>query len=196
MKNQLKSIVLPLAAAVVVVASAHAALPGSVVWAADPVGAQMTPDAQSITLLSSSGYVPLKNPGTGKCLLVARRGTQIVALELSPLAIGPKVIGWAPKEISMDALTSQWGYQPPAAWSAEQAGFSNSATAAMVASGSSASGASSWSNASVEAHQAQGGEQESAETVTVNGKTYRKYSHFVAATKETPVAASDEYFCQ
>ena len=62
-----------------------------------------------------SGAVPLQTADGRKCLLVARRGTQIVAVELSPVVNGPKLVGWAPKQIDMNTLTSKWGYKPPQA---------------------------------------------------------------------------------
>ena len=106
----------------------------------------------------------------------------------------------------MSTLTSKWGYEPPES-SLDTKGFDNPVTAQISAqsktdtskSGSYAK-ASAWSNDKVEAHSSAiasaSGETEAAEAVTVNGKSYRKYSHFKPATPEAPVAASDEYFCQ
>lgn len=183
---------------------AHAQTSAGVIWAANPAGVQAMPNAQALALLPSSGYVPLQTSG-GTCLLVARRGTQIVALELSPLAIGAKVIGWKPQVIDMSTLTSKWGYKMPDA-SMKTQSFGNPMTAQISARSSMdmSNQASSWSNSKVEAHSsaiaaasgARAGEMESAESVTVNGKTYRRYSHFKPATADAPVAASDEYFCQ
>lgn len=174
------------------------------IWAANPAGVQAMPNAQALALLPSSAYVPLQTSG-GQCLLVARRGTQIVALELSPLAIGAKVIGWKPQVIDMSTLTSKWGYKTPDV-SMDTQSFGNPVTAQISAQSSMdmSNHASSWSNSKVEAHSsaiaaasgASAGELESAESVTVNGKTYRRYSHFKPATTDAPVAASDEYFCQ
>ncbi|SPB13054.1 hypothetical protein NOV72_00354 [Caballeronia novacaledonica] len=185
--------------------SAHAAASAGVIWAANPVGVQAMPDAQALALLPSSGYVPLQT-SSGKCLLVARRGTQIVAVELSPLTVGAKVVGWKPQQIDMSTLTSKWGYTPPAS-SIDTKSFGNSVTNTIseqgktdTSKGGSYARASSWGNGNVEAHSSaiasSSGETETAESVTVNGKTYRKYSHFKPATAEAPVAVSDEYFCQ
>ncbi|WP_321793299.1 hypothetical protein [Caballeronia sp. J97] len=184
---------------------AHADASAGVIWAANPVGVQSMPDAQALALLPSSGYVPLQTSG-GKCLLVARRGTQIVAVELSPLSIGAKVIGWKPQAIDMSTLTSKWGYVPPTS-SIDTASFGNPVTGSIsqqTKTDTSKSGSyarsGNWGNGNVEAHSravASGtGETEAAESVTVNGKTYRKYSHFKPATAEAPMPASDEYFCQ
>ncbi|MDR5762233.1 hypothetical protein [Caballeronia sp. LZ035] len=179
---------------------AHAQTSAGVIWAANPAGVQAMPNAQALALLPSSGYVPLQTSG-GKCLLVARRGTQIVALELSPLAIGAKVIGWKPQVIDMSTLTSKWGYQAPDS-SLDTKSFGNPVTAQISAQSSTvmSTNASAWGNGNVDAHSsaiaAASGEMESAEAVTVNGKTYRRYSHFKTATADAPVAASDEYFCQ
>lgn len=208
MKSQMKTAAIALAASAMVSMmpmSAHADASAGVIWAANPVGVQSMPDAQALALLPSSGYVPLQTSG-GKCLLVARRGTQIVAVELSPLAIGPKVIGWKPQVIDMSTLTSKWGYEPPKS-SIDTKSFGNPVTNAIstenkadTSKGGAFARASSWSNGNVEAHSSaiasSSGETEAAESVTVNGKTYRKYSHFKPATAEAPVAASDEYFCQ
>ncbi|MDR5768532.1 MULTISPECIES: hypothetical protein [unclassified Caballeronia] len=185
--------------------SARADASAGVIWAANPVGVQSMPDAQALALLPSSGYVPLQTSG-GKCLLVARRGTQIVAVELSPLAIGAKVIGWKPQQIDMSTVTSKWGYVPPKS-SIDTKSFGNPVTSTIseanktdTSKGGSYARASSWGNGNVEAHSSAiasaTGETEAAESVTVNGKTYRKYSHFRPATAEAPMAASDEYFCQ
>jgi hypothetical protein len=205
MLNHMKPAALALAATTMIAAMttfvplhARAAQSAGVVWAANPVGAQTIPDAASIALLPSSGYVPLQT-SAGKCLLVARRGTQIVAIELSPLKIGAKVIGWKPQTIDMDTLTSKWGYQPPQS-SIDTKGFGNPVTAQIAGQtktdtkSGSYSTSSTWGNSHVES--ASTGESEAAVTVTANGKTYRKYSHFKPATPEAPVASSDEYFCQ
>jgi hypothetical protein len=208
MKNHRKAAAIALAAAAMVSMmpmSAHADASAGVIWAANPAGVQTMPDAQALALLPSSGYVPLQSSG-GKCLLVARRGTQIVALELSPLSIGKKVIGWKPQEIDMSTLTSKWGYEPRKS-SIDTNSFGNPVTNAIAeqsktdtSKGGSYARASSWSNGNVDAHSSaiasSNGETEAAESVTVNGKTYRKYSHFKPATADAPVAASDEYFCQ
>ncbi|SAL12801.1 hypothetical protein AWB73_00426 [Caballeronia turbans] len=206
MKSHTKMAAIALAASAAVwmmPMSAHADANAGVIWAANPVGVQPMPDAHA--LLPSSGYVPLQSSG-GKCLLVARRGTQIVAVELSPLSVGAKIVGWKPQEIDMSTLTSKWGYQPPKS-SIDTKSFGNPVTNTIAeqgktdtSKGGSYARASSWSNNNVEAHSSaiasSSGETEAAESVTVNGKTYRKYSHFKPATAEAPVAASDEYFCQ
>jgi hypothetical protein len=220
MKSQKKAAAVALAAGAMIAmmppaaqAQAQAQASAGVIWAANPVGVQAMPNEQALALLPSSGYVPLQTSG-GKCLLVARRGTQIVALELSPLAIGAKVIGWKPQVIDMDTLTSKWGYKTPDA-SADTKSFGNPVTAQIAAQsttdtskGGSYAQASAWSNGNVEAHSsaiatasasssgASAGETERAESVTVNGRTYRRYSHFKPATADVPLAASDEYFCQ
>jgi hypothetical protein len=208
MKSHKKTAAIALAAAAMVSMTplgAHADASAGVVWAANPAGVQAMPDAPSLALLSSSGYVPLQTSG-GKCLLVARRGTKIVAVELSPLAIGAKVIGWKPQEIDMSTLTSKWGYEPEKS-SIDTKSFGNPVTNSIseqsktdTSKGGSYASASSWGNGHVDAHSSaiasSNGETESAESVTVNGKTYRKYSHFRPATADAPVAASDEYFCQ
>ncbi|SAK99349.1 hypothetical protein [Caballeronia ptereochthonis] len=203
MKSQMKAAAIALAASVMfstMPMSAHADASAGVIWAANPVGVQAMPNEQALALLASSGYVPLQTSG-GKCLLVARRGTKIVAVELSPLAIG-----WKPQEIDMSTLTSKWGYKTPQS-SLDTERFGNPVTTRMsgqsttdTSNGGSYAKASAWSNSNVEAHSSAiasgSGETEAAESVTVNGKTYRKYSHFKPATPEAPVAASDEYFCQ
>jgi len=208
MKSHTKMAAIALAASAAVwmmPMSAHADANAGVIWAANPVGVQPMPDAHALALLPSSGYVPLQSSG-GKCLLVARRGTQIVAVELSPLSVGTKIVGWKPQEIDMSTLTSKWGYQPPKS-SIDTKSFGNPVTNTIAeqgktdtSKGGSYARASSWSNNNVEAHSSaiasSSGETEAAESVTVNGKTYRKYSHFKPATAEAPVAASDEYFCQ
>ncbi|WP_162067298.1 hypothetical protein [Burkholderia sp. THE68] len=208
MKSQMKTAAIALAASAMVAMTplvAHADVSAGVVWAANPVGVQAMPDAQALALLPSSGYVALQSSG-GKCLLVARRGTQIVAVELTPLAIGAKIIGWKPQEIDMSTLTSKWGYEPPKS-SIDTKGFGNPVTNAIseqsrtdTSKGGTFARASSWSNGNVEAHSSAiasgSGETEAAEAVTVSGKTYRKYSHFKPATADAPMAASDEYFCQ
>ncbi|AQH02017.1 hypothetical protein A9R05_20520 [Burkholderia sp. KK1] len=208
MKSQKKTAAIALAAAAMISMMpmhAHADASGGLIWAANPAGVQAMPDAQALALLPSSGYVPLETAG-GKCLLVARRGTKIVAVELSPLAIGTKIIGWKPQEIDMSTLTSKWGYVPPKS-SIDTKSFGNPVTNTLSAQsktdtskGGTFARASSWSNGNVEAHSSAiasaNGETEAAESVTVNGKTYRKYSHFKPATADAPVAASDEYFCQ
>ena len=210
MKSQMKTAAIALASSAIVAMtpmSARADASAGVIWAANPVGVQTMPDAQALALLPSSGYVPLRTSVEGgKCLLVARRGTQIVAVELSPLAIGNKVIGWKPQQIDMSAVTSKWGYEPPKS-SVDTKSFGNPVTNAIstqsktdTSKGGSFARASSWGNSNVEAHSSaiasSSGETESAESVTVNGKTYRKFSHFKPATAEAPVAASDEYLCQ
>ena len=185
--------------------NAQKATPAPAIWAASPAGSQPMPDAPPLVLLQWSGAVPLKVSEGGKCLLVARRGQQIVAIELSPVTDGPKLLGWSPKKIDMNAATSRWGYVPPA-WTSEQAKFSNPATASIadanktivnhsVAPTAQSSG-EAWSNANVQAHNKAALESEAHESVTVNGKTYSKYSHFKAASAEKPVAVSDEYICQ
>jgi hypothetical protein len=208
MKSQMKAAAVALAASAAVSmmpTGAHADASAGVIWAANPAGVQSMPNAQALALLPSSGYVPLETSG-GKCLLVARRGTQIVAVELSPLAIGAKVIGWKPQQIDMSTLTSKWGYKAPVS-SIDTKSFSNPVTTEIAgqsktdtSKGGSFAQSSAWSNANVDAHSSAiasgSGETEAAESVTVNGKTYRKYSHFKPATAEAPVAASDEYFCQ
>ncbi|GJH11078.1 hypothetical protein CBA19CS11_19590 [Caballeronia novacaledonica] len=208
MKSHKKMAAIALAASAAVSmmpSSAHADASAGVIWAANPAGVQPMPGAQALALLPSSGYVPLQSSG-GKCLLVARRGTQIVAVELSPLTNGAKIVGWKPQEIDMSTLTSKWGYTPPKS-SVDTKSFGNPVTNAMseqgrtdTSKGGSYARASSWGNGNVEAHSSaiasSSGETEAAESVTVNGKTYRKYSHFKPATAEAPVAASDEYFCQ
>ncbi|SAK51195.1 hypothetical protein AWB75_01523 [Caballeronia catudaia] len=208
MKSQKKTAAIALAAAAMVSMMpmrAHADVSAGLIWAANPAGLQAMPDAQALALLPSSAYVPLQTSG-GKCLLVARRGTKIVAVELSPLTIGTKIIGWKPQEIDMSTLTSKWGYQPPKS-SIDTKSFGNPVTNTISAQsktdtskGGSYAHAGSWSNGNVEAHSSAiasaNGETEAAESVTVNGKTYRKYSHFKPATADAPVAASDEYFCQ
>ncbi|HEX7934480.1 MAG TPA: hypothetical protein VF573_15565 [Paraburkholderia sp.] len=207
MKSYLMLAMLSLAAIADV--TAQAATPGTALWAATPAGSQPVPNAPDLVLLQWSGAVPLKLSDRGKCLLVARRGPQIVAIELSPLIEGPKLVGWAPKQIDMNTATSKWGYVAPS-WDANRAKFSNPATASIQASSktvANASGASaayanasastkSWTNASVEAHKSGAATSESAQTVTVKGKTYTKYSHFEAASAQVPMAASDEYICQ
>jgi hypothetical protein len=155
--------------------NAQTAPSGSVLWAASPAGQQPMPGAPPLTLLPfSSGAVPLRTGDGGKCLLVARRGTQIVAVELSPVVNGPKLVGWAPKQIDMNTLTSKWGYQPPQASSAVSA-FGNPVTKSIAATNKT----SVSSSASAE----------SSETVTVNGKTYRRFTQF----KDT---SADEFLCE
>ena len=176
------------------------AAPGAVMWAANPSGQQPMPNAPALTLLPLGGAVPLRTGDGGKCLLVARRGPQIVAVELSPLVIGPKLVGWTPKVIDMNTLTSKWGYAPPKP--SEQPAFGNPVTNAIAATSKSGekpsaySGSSAWSNTNVDAHRESARQGASAGTVTVNVKTYRKYSQFEAASTDVPGTASDEYFCQ
>jgi hypothetical protein len=182
-------------------ANAQAVPAGSVMWAASPVGQQPMPNAPPLALLSFSGAVPLQTADGRKCLLVARRGTQIVAVELAPVVNGPKLVGWAPKEIDMDTLTSKWGYKPPPANGATSA-FENPVTKSIASTSqagtyaSASASASAWSNTSVDAHRKDVTEKESSETVTVNGKTYKRFSHFKEASGKTPVNASDEYICE
>jgi hypothetical protein len=193
MSNRMK---MAMAAAMLAAASvlpvANAAGSAGVVWAANPVGAQAMPDASFVTLMSSSGYVPLKT-SSGKCLLVARRGTQIVAIELSPLLDGAKVIGWKPQVIDMNTLTSKWGYHADEASNPASAQIAVQSRTALNKDGS-YSTSSSWINSHVQTIAS--GESESAVSVTVNGKTYRKYTHFKPATPLAPLPASDEYICQ
>lgn len=180
-------------------AYAQAVPAGSVVWAANPVGQQPMPNAPPLALLSFSGAVPLRTADGGKCLLVARRGTQLVAIELAPVVDGPKLVGWAPKQIDMDTLTSKWGYKPPQANGVTSA-FENPVTKSIASTSKAgtyaSASASAWSNTSVDAHRKDVTEKESSETVTVNGKTYKKFSHFKEASGKTPVNASDEYICE
>jgi hypothetical protein len=175
-------------------ASAASAADGAaVLWAANPVGAQSVPNVPApLTLLPSNGYVPLQTSG-GKCLLVARRGTQIVAVELSPVNAGGKLTGWKPQAVDMDTLTSKWGYQADAKSGAATSQLAQQNNSSINKDGS-FSTSSAWGNTHVETIAS--GESQSSATVTVNGRTYRKYSHFKPATPDTPMAASDEYFCQ
>jgi hypothetical protein len=208
MKSQMKAAVVALAASTLVAmvpTIARAQAGAGVIRAANPAGVQSMPNEQALALLPSTGYVPLQTSG-GKCLLVARRGTRIVALELSPLTIGARVIDWKPQQIDMSTLTSKWGYKAPES-SLDTERFGNPVTARIAqqsstdtSKGGSYAQASAWSNGHVESHSSAiasaAGETEAAEPVTVNGTTYRGYSHFRPATAEAPVAASDEYFCQ
>jgi hypothetical protein len=197
MLNQMKTVAMALsvAAALPLSPRAHAAESAGVVWAASPVGTQAVPAAPPLTLMPSNGYVPLKTSG-GKCLLVARRGTQIVALELSPLTDGAKLVGWKPQVIDMDTLTSKWGY------TSNGVNTANNPVTTQIAGQSkselnrdgSYSMSSRWGNTHVET--VARGESQSAVLVTQNGKTYRKYTHFRPATQDAPVSASDEYFCR
>ncbi len=178
MKNRMKAAAC-VASALTVLITQHASAE-TAMWAANPVGTQSVPNAPSITLLPSNGYVPLRT-ASGKCLLVARRGTQIVAVELTPMTDGAKVIGWKPQTVDMDTVTSKWGYHADA---------SGSIVTRQMADQKS----STWTNTHVQALAS--GESESSVSVTANGKTYRKYSHFKPATPDAPQAASDEYICQ
>ncbi|MDR5752747.1 MULTISPECIES: hypothetical protein [unclassified Caballeronia] len=144
----------------------------SATWAANPAGAQPMPNAPPLTLLSFSGAVPLRTAEGGKCLLVARRGTQIVAVELSPVVNGPAIVGWTPRQIDMNTLTSKWGYH--------------------AAQGNAVTNISAW-NANVDAHRKDAAQTQSVHSVTVNGKTYRQYSQFKDASAKN---ASDEYLCE
>jgi hypothetical protein len=167
----------------------------SVTWAANPAGAQPMPNAPPLTLLSFSGAVPLRTADGGKCLLVARRGTQIVAVELSPVLNGPSIVGWTPRQIDMNTLTSKWGYTAPQGRAAASA-FGNPVTHSMAAGSKPAASPqmSAWNNANVDAHRKDAMETQS-QAVTVNGKTYRKYSQFKDASAKTS-DASDEYLCE
>jgi hypothetical protein len=169
----------------------------SVTWAANPAGAQPMPNAPPLTLLSFSGAVPLRTADGGKCLLVARRGTQIVAVELSPVVNGPAIVGWTPRQIDMSTLTSKWGYHASLG-NAAGSGFGNPVTRSMAAATKPASSPrmSAWSNTNVDAHRKDTMEAQSAQPVTVNRKTYRKYSQLQEASATTPSNASDEYFCE
>ncbi|SAL64930.1 hypothetical protein [Caballeronia humi] len=162
--------------------NAQAASSSSVLWAASPAGQQPMPGGPPLTLLpSSSGAVPLKTGDGGKCLLVARRGTQIVAVELSPVVNGPKLVGWVPKQIDMNTLTSKWGYQPAQASSMVSA-FSNPVTKSIARTN--------------KTNVSSGASAESSATVTVNGKTYHRYTQFKDTSAEASASASDEYFCE
>jgi hypothetical protein len=162
----------------------------SATWAANPAGAQPMPNAPPLTLLSFSGAVPLRTAEGGKCLLVARRGTQIVAVELSPVVNGPAIVGWTPRQIDMNTLTSKWGYHASQGNAATNA-FGNPVTRTMGAAAS-APNVSAW-NAKVDAHRKDATQTQSAQSVTVNGKTYRQYSQFKDASAKN---ASDEYLCE
>ncbi|SAL82623.1 hypothetical protein AWB68_06592 [Caballeronia choica] len=180
-------------------ANAQAVPAGSVMWAANPVGQQPMPNAPPLALLSYSGTIFLRTADGGECVLVARRGTQIVAVELSPVVDGPKLVGWSPKQIDMDTLTSKWGYKLPQT-NGPTSAFENPVTKSIASTSKvgaySSASASAWSNTSVDVHRKDVTEQESSETVTVNGKTYQKFSHFKETSGTTPVSASDEYICE
>jgi hypothetical protein len=194
MLKQMKAAALGVSlAAAIAPCGARAAENATVLWAANPVGAQSVPNVSTpLTLLPSNGYVPLQT-SSGKCLLVARRGTQIVAVELSPVNAGGKIAGWEPRTVDMDTLTSKWGYQADTKSAAASSSLAQQNNSSINKDGS-FSTSSAWGNTHVSTIAS--GESESSATVTVNGKTYRKYSHFKPATPDTPVAASDEYFCQ
>ncbi|MEZ2311511.1 hypothetical protein AB6809_33270 [Paraburkholderia sp. RCC_158] len=203
MKNHL--ILMTLSLAAVAGANAQTTAPVLVIFASNPVILQAAPSVLFPALLIWKNAIPLKVSEGGKCLLVARRGPQIVAVELSPLNDGPTVVGWSTREIDMDTATSRWGYVAPK-WPSDEARLSNPVTASIGASSktvakesatpASFSSSGARSNASVEAHGQAADESEWSETVTVNGKTYRKYSHFKAASTGLFEAVQDEYICQ
>jgi hypothetical protein len=184
-----------------------------VIWPVNPSGRQPMVNAPPLTLLTVPGDSPVQTTTGDKCLLVSRRGSAIVAVELDPLKIGPKIIGWKPKEISADELTKDWDYKAQPLVQdqkkfepkrVEGQLFDNPITSEYIMSNKSlgngynnvASSSSSWSNASVDAHGKASVETESTAVVTINGKTYRKYTHFKDATQDMPTPASDEYFCK
>jgi hypothetical protein len=186
MKSRLMLVLLStLAAASVSAQTVSTGAVTSATWAANPAGAQPMPNAPPLTLLSFSGAVPLRTAEGGKCVLVARRGTQIVAVELSPVVSGPAIVGWTPRQIDMNTLTSKWGYHASPGNAATNA-FGHPVTPA------SAPPASEW-NANVDAHRKDTAQTQSAQSVTVNGKTYRQYSQFKDASAKN---ASDEYLCE
>jgi hypothetical protein len=180
-----------LTCAAAAIAQGAQAADAGVMWAANPTGMQTVPEAAPIALMPSSGYVPLQT-SAGKCLLVARRGTRIVAIELSPVKEGATLLGWKPQVVDMNTVTSKWGYRPQGAGSSTT--MKMGADTSGINKDGSYSTSSTWTNTHVAALAS--GESESAVTVTVNGKTYRKYSHFKAATADTPDAASDETICE
>jgi len=197
MKSHLIFAMLTLAA--VTGANALAAAPPASVWAGEPGGVSATSSVSAPALLQWSGAIPLSTAGGEKCLLVARRQSQIVAIELSPLLVGPGVIGWAPNGIGTSAASSEQA-------NAATARNGNPATAAITASNHAMprqsvtpetfSKSGSWRNSSVEADRKAAAAKESVEVVTVKGKTYRTYGHFKTAPKEVPTAVSEEKVCQ
>ncbi|MEZ2311089.1 hypothetical protein AB6809_31050 [Paraburkholderia sp. RCC_158] len=203
MKSHLSVVMLSLAA--VAGANAQITAPALAISASNAAGSQVTPNTLPFALLAWKGAIPLKVSEGGKCLLVARRGPQIVAVELSPLNDGPTVVGWSTREIDMDTATSRWGYVAPK-WASDEARFGNPVTASIAASSKTVakesatpatfSSSGAQSNASVQARDRAAEESESSETVTVNGKAYRKYSHFKAASTGLLEAVQDEYICQ
>lgn len=194
-------------------AAAACAYADEPIWAANPSsGPQPMVNSPPLTLLSVPSDSPLQTTTGDKCLLVSRRGSQTVAVELNPLKIGPRVIGWKPKEISADQLTKDWEYKaepltPTPKYEPKKVEgqlFDNPITSQFIMSNQSlgngynnvSSASSSWSNSSVDAHGKATTETESTVAVTINGKTYRKYTHFKSASQDTPTPASDEYFCK
>ncbi|AXF11930.1 hypothetical protein CUJ91_29425 [Paraburkholderia graminis] len=203
MKSHLVFAMLTLAA--VTGANALAAAPPASVWAGEPGGVSATSSVSAPALLQWSGAIPLSTAGGEKCLLVARRQSHIVAIELSPLVVGPGVIGWAPNGIGTSTASSEQA-NAATARDGNPPRFSNPATAAITASNHAMprqsvtpetfSKSGSWRNSSVEADRKAAAAKESVEVVTVKGKTYRTYGHFKTAPKEVPTAVSEEKVCQ
>jgi hypothetical protein len=190
------------------VAAAIAA--GPAIWAAHPVGPQSLPDMAPIDLIEPIGDYPLAD-GTRGCLLVARRDNRIIAVELTPLMNGPKIVGWTPSVIDNDTLVSRWHYQAPE-WT-QQSTFANPATDQMAASSSSitassavagiarnqsvtSSSAKTWSQRGKDASGKDTAHMASSTTVTINGKVYSRYTNFESASTDVPATSLDDYLCQ
>jgi hypothetical protein len=167
------------------------------IWSPDPAGPQPLPNLPPIRLLDPLRAGPFHGvSGTERCLLVARRGSTIIAIELTALRMGPRIVGWTPKVIDGDTLTSKWKYQAPK-WD-ERLPASNPVVAAIAASSSlsMASSSSAWSSRSTDEHGNDVTRGSTAETVTIDGKTYSRYTSFRYASREVRTPDSDDYFCE
>jgi hypothetical protein len=74
--------------------AARPATTSQAIWFPAPIGPRPLPSLPPINLLESVGEDPLgAETGAEKCLLVVRRGSTILAVELAPLTIGPRFVG-------------------------------------------------------------------------------------------------------
>lgn len=181
------------------------------IWSPEPVGPQPLPNMPPIQLLEPIAEYPFRAlSGTERCLLVATRGSTIIAIELTALRLGPRVVGWSPKIVDDATLTSKWKYEAPKL--DEQIAASNPVTAAIAATSSLPKGnivsnleqnqtavsssAKTWSSREKDAQGSEVMRGETAQTVTINGKRYSKYTNFRYASTEVRTPDSDEYFCE
>lgn len=183
--------------------NAQTVFPAATIWPGEAGESSLFSDPSALALLQWRGSIAVRALDGTKCLLVARRRSQIVAIELPPLLVGPRPIAGATSELQVSSGDA--GVPVARAGSATQMWLNHPANAASSSwnrltpgkniAAESGVGVRPEGDVNLRSNSRTAVGREPEQAVTIRGRTYTKYSPQELAQKQPLGGGAEEHFC-